>query len=387
MDRELKRVMRFSFPFLKDKTFLELSDSEKWIFFEALRELSTNLNSSKYDKDLLISTLQSAMGVKQQSDKINLPLAAVPTLINAMMAMADISMNSYNLTNETVQIIHKYFSSQNRLFVHDKLLRFLQECINSYRQQQIVEGNRILVTATMSAGKSTIVNALIKKNILATRMTAATANTTTIFRRTMDDGLISILHMDGTISWKYLDNWSEVGLSDKKLQIGVGFDWPTSELISLIDTPGINSSQNNTHTFITDNMINKGDFDKVLYVMNATQMATLDDVRHINSVLKVLGEKPLVVALNKVDQLNMSEDSLEHIIGVASELINNKANVVPVSGYAATLVHEQNVSVRKKMGQILRLELLFSSSLSEMLDVDTELVKLSNIDLLKSKIE
>ena len=65
--------------------------------------------------------------------------------------------------------------------------------------------------------------------------------------------------------------------------------------ICLIDTPGVNNSESNAHKIITYEALLQKDYDKLIYVMNASYLGTNDEYEHIYHVF--------VVRCNKRDEL------------------------------------------------------------------------------------
>ena len=73
------------------------------------------------------------------------------------------------------------------------------------------------------------------------------------------------------------------------------------ERICLIDTPGINSYLNINHKEITENVINSNDYNKLVYVINATNIGAKDDINYINQIYNTVKGKQIIFVLNKID--------------------------------------------------------------------------------------
>ncbi|MDR0916492.1 MAG: 50S ribosome-binding GTPase [Oscillospiraceae bacterium] len=146
----------------------------------------------------------------------------------------------------------------------------------------------ILVTATMSAGKSTLINTLFGDDVFAARNEVCTDRTQTVCNKPFRDGVV---YRDGDSSALFSE--SLVG-----------------SRLCLIDTPGVNSARYPAHRDITRTTIAAGQYDLLLYIISATQIGVTDDDAHLRYVL---AKKPpnvsIVFVLNKLDTFN-EDDSV-----------------------------------------------------------------------------
>lgn len=123
---------------------------------------------------------------------------------------------------------------------------------------------KIIVTANMSAGKSTLLNALIGKKINKTQNDACTAKVHYILNKPYEDGFCyksdPLLNLDVDHETLIEDNQS-----NKSQEVTVGtffrFFGKAPRRIWLIDTPGVNSSMNADHKNITEKIITIADSD------------------------------------------------------------------------------------------------------------------------------
>ena len=106
---------------------------------------------------------------------------------------------------------------------------------------------RIMIAANMSAGKSTLINALIGKRIARTSMEACTGNVCYIYNKPFEDGRThlstSVTDLDATPEELTKFDWNFAP------SIATYFRTPLSEKMRLciIDTPGVNSALNKAH--------------------------------------------------------------------------------------------------------------------------------------------
>lgn len=218
----------------------------------------------------------------------------------------------------------------------------------------------VSVIATMSSGKSTLLNAILGKEILPSKNEACTA---TICRIKDVPGKKIFMMRAEDIDGKVLCDWKEAipqdisSLNDAGNEKGIniylegdipGIDSKDMSLI-LIDTPGPNNSQTQEHKeatyrFIKDTTNNP----LVLYVMNATQHGTNDDatlLREISEIIKEHGkqaEERFIFALNKIDCFDPEKESIETLIKNSKRYLEQfgikNPKIFPVSAEAAKLV-------------------------------------------------
>lgn len=206
--------------------------------------------------------------------------------------------------------------------------------------QNILSGTekRILVVANVSAGKSTLINALVGYRFNRTKATACTDRLVYIHNKCSDDG-ITTKNIDGEYS--YSNN-----INDRNCEFLTGAAFPfksalRAEQICFIDTPGINNANDSHHQQVTEGAIKKGDFDAVLYVSNCQYFGTNDE-HAILGFLKKNVKKPLLFILNQLDRFNPDEDSINKMLSeYKSDLIKlgfNNPVIIPVSAYVSFLL-------------------------------------------------
>lgn len=218
----------------------------------------------------------------------------------------------------------------------------------------------ILITATMSAGKSTLINALTGKNISLVQNMSCTSKIHTIISKSKDDGISSEYDYDISIAASKEDLLDDNG-ENKSYRITVGTFF-NGELggkrIVLMDSPGVNSSENAEHAEITQQMIESQRYHLMIYVLNSTQLGTTDEERHLENVKQKIGETKMIFVMNKVDQLiSEDEDYIDAIEDQRKFLISKGFNnpvICPVSSRAAYLVKKSKTA---ELSRIERREL------------------------------
>lgn len=222
-------------------------------------------------------------------------------------------------------------------------IQYLKSCWDLNREYITNEPIKVIVTANMSAGKSTLLNALVGKKVNKTQNDACTAKIHNIVNKPFEDGfcyeLDYLLELDADYHTLMDDN-----TDNQSSEITVGAHFRTvednSKRIWFIDTPGVNSSQNVEHKVLTEKVICNTSSDLLIYLLNGENIGTDDDRKHLLFVLEHYHGKILFV-VNKLDRFRKKEDSIDGTLKTVIEDLTSIGfegpNVVPVSSYAAYL--------------------------------------------------
>jgi len=196
---------------------------------------------------------------------------------------------------------------------------------------------RILVVANVSAGKSTLINALVGYRINRTKTTVCTNKLLTLRNKVNAEDGIFIEDKSGTRT-----NIADVEAVDSNDFVYGTFMFNSSLKgdTCLIDTPGINNSEDLTHKEITENAIREDDYEAIIYVSNCQYFGTNDE-RYILTYLHRQVNKPIIFVLNQLDRFKQQNDSISKMMAdYKSDLIQiGFANpiVIPVSSLAALM--------------------------------------------------
>lgn len=199
---------------------------------------------------------------------------------------------------------------------------------------------RVLVVANVSAGKSTLINALVGYKLNKTATNACTKELCYIFGKPQNDGLTIKTRKER----KYLYDCS-IGKysSDDAAQIGVHFSAGLlqGKKICFIDTPGFNDARNPERRSITENAIRANEYDMVMYVANAAYMGR-DDEQHLLETIVQNTKKPIIFVMNGLDRYIPEEDSIANSIeDYRKDIIRagiSKPIIAPISAYFALLL-------------------------------------------------
>ncbi len=186
----------------------------------------------------------------------------------------------------------------------------------------------INVVATMSSGKSTLINALLGKQL----MPAANEATTATIVRIIDDkdkdvfsakafdqegNLVKELESVSLRDMKALNSDSNVSIVE--LQGNIPFVRNTGMRLVLIDTPGPNNSRDKRHEQMTYEMLENSDKSLVLFVMNGEQLSINDEKIFLDFVcgtMKDVGKQArerYIFAVNKLDAYKPKDEGLDCI--------------------------------------------------------------------------
>lgn len=193
----------------------------------------------------------------------------------------------------------------------------------------------INVIATMSSGKSTLINALLGKRLMPSKNEACTATITEILDNDSEIFEAVAYNEDNVVlrevpnltyeAMKELNDDPEVHKINAKGNIP--FLDARSTALALVDTPGPNHSQNQAHKNITYRAINNDSNNLILYVLNGTQLSTNDDAALLSYVAEQIkkGGKQIrdrfLFVINKMDGFHPEDENIEEVIKKAKSYL------------------------------------------------------------------
>lgn len=289
---------------------------------------------------------------------VKLPTAAQKDLASGIQQAnqrEDIKMQA--MIHSGIHSIEAYIVSYMKKYMETRRTKELIEAFHVYHQHFIdTKSYKLLVTATMSAGKSTFINALVGKNICLSRNMACTSKLHSIVSKPFDT--------DFTFEYDYAlslaaNKEKEQEIANKTVVRTVYYDGILAgQRLIINDSPGVNFSGDAEHKQITDKMIEAGNYQLMIYLMNATQLGTNDDEEHLNYVKKHIGDKPVLFVMNKIDAFNEDEEDIESIALTQIKRLEAKGFheplVCPVSARAGFLAKKAK---EEELGRMERREL------------------------------
>ena len=175
----------------------------------------------------------------------------------------------------------------------------------------------IVFTATMSAGKSSLINALIGQPLAHTKKAACTA-------AVMEFSSCPVYHPKYNVFVRDEEKRDLLPAEVRKTSEGgtipmmvTGyFNARTSQhKLRVIDTPGVNSSRNPTHKDITRGELQQRDHDLLVYVIPVENYGGEDDFNHLRFIKDHARYNKIVFVVNMVDTCDFEDDSVEEILG------------------------------------------------------------------------
>ena len=214
----------------------------------------------------------------------------------------------------------------------------------------------INVVATMSSGKSTLINALLGKQLMPAANEATTATIVKIVDTEQDNFSAIAYDKSGNIVRKIddvtLEDMKELNgdikVSTVELKGKIPFVSSVGMKLVLVDTPGPNNSRDKSHEAMTYQMISDSDKSLVLYVMNGQQLGINDEKIFLDYVCQSMKEggkqarERFIFAVNKMDAFKPKDEgvdcierALNGVKGGLEERGIYNPNIFPVTACAA----------------------------------------------------
>ena len=166
----------------------------------------------------------------------------------------------------------------------------------------------------MSAGKSTLINALIGKPIARTSQEVCTGNVCYLFNKAYEDGKIHLsaqgLNLSATAEDLHGYDWNG-HISIASYFTGIDSDVPR---LCIIDTPGVDAALYKEHSKRAHNALLNDAYDTIIYVVSPTRLGTDAEKKHLQWVAQNLQKDKIIFVLNKLDDYHDFSDSIEESV-------------------------------------------------------------------------
>lgn len=205
----------------------------------------------------------------------------------------------------------------------------------------------IAVVATMSSGKSTLLNSFLGKNLIPSKNQACTAKITRIeddksinfFSAEIydqEDKLIKKYEKIDAEDLKTFNDGENIGLI--KLKGNVRNISSNQSRLVLIDTPGPNNSMDIKHKELTYNLLKKDYKPLVLYILSYTQLGVDDDRDLLKNISEEMNKGDLqsterfIFVLNKFDVRfeDDNDDDINKVLGKVKEYLEGLSIKNPI---------------------------------------------------------
>ena len=235
-------------------------------------------------------------------------------------------------------------------------------------EETLSEDFKINVIATMSSGKSTLVNALLGQKLMPSSAEACTGVVTELKDEDKELFYATAYDKNGEKIKDYenlsLETMTELNSNENVRNIKAVGDIPftTSEEISLVlvDTPGTNNARKEEHGKITLGLLDgetKAKPPLIIYILDASQLGTTDDHELLDTVaekMSVGGKQSkdrFLFVVNKLDEFKRGEDNVVESLNKVRKYLTEKGienpNIFPTSALTAldirTIMKDKNV--------------------------------------------
>lgn len=216
----------------------------------------------------------------------------------------------------------------------------------------------IAVVATMSSGKSTLINAMLGTELLPARNEATTATIARIHDEDDEKVFHGIVYDkdDNEITSREsltLENMNLFNDDPNTARIEiygniVGISSQSLKLV-LTDTPGPNNSRTDEHKNHTYRLIKDSKYKPmVLYILNGTQLETNDDNSLLTDIANAMRDggrqasDRFIFVLNKADEFDTENEDVQKYINKTKDYLEKHGiqnpKVFPCSSYVAKLI-------------------------------------------------
>lgn len=328
---------------------------------EFIRSIKESLNSSSF-KIVFNGREEDFLDLKEEID-----------YLNENGWNVDYELKEFKENNDIIKKLEEYVENIQK-DAPKELLKQIEKKKAIKEFEKAKDNNaEISIIATMSSGKSTLLNAILGKEILPARNQACTATICDIKDvKDREKFIVKAENLDGKeiSSWEEavsekIEKFNEQGNTEGiKLFIEgniKGVKAGEMQLV-LIDTPGPNNSLNMKHKeatykFIKDTKNNP----LVLYVMNTTQQGTTDDAELLKEIAKIIkengkqAEERFIFALNKIDNLDTEKESIDDLINNCIEYLKEfgieSPKIFPISAEFAKLIRLNEINEKMSRKQ------------------------------------
>lgn len=186
----------------------------------------------------------------------------------------------------------------------------------------------VCVVATMSAGKSTLINAMLGTKLMPSKQNACTAKITRIkdvdesntWRAEVYDKDQCLLETQEKLTYATMERLND-DENISMIKVAGNIPFVTSEDVSLvlIDTPGPNNANNLEHKKVQSEFLNKSSKSLILYIMEGTFGSDDDNtlLQRVADSMKVGGKQSkdrFIFVVNKMDQWEEEDDDITQIL-------------------------------------------------------------------------
>lgn len=252
------------------------------------------------------------------------------------------------------------------------------EKIKSAFEQAKGDNFEVCVVATMSAGKSTLINAMLGDKLMPSKQEACTAIITRIkdndkknWQAKVYNKKEKMIETYGELTYQTMERLNgDKNVSKIEVYGDIPFVTTKNSSLVLIDTPGPNNARNKEHAKVQKDYIKKKSKPLMLYVMEGT-FGTIDDDSLLDDMAKSMSgggkqsKDRFIFVVNKMDARRKEDGDTEQTLGRVRAYLKKHGivnpNLFPVAALPALdirrvingaetdedVIDETNTKVRK----------------------------------------
>lgn len=215
----------------------------------------------------------------------------------------------------------------------------IKEAFEKAKNQQF----EINVIATMSAGKSTLINALLGKKLMPIGNQATTATIVKILdkkgqkefsAKAFDQNHKMVKQFPNVTYQDMVSLNANANVSSIEIQGDIPFVKSDGMRLVLIDTPGPNNSRDKQHEKMTYRMLENSDKSLVLFVINGRQVGIKDEQDVLSFVCETMDKggkqsrERYIFAANQMDAYDIEDEG----IGCIDKALNEEKDILKGKG-------------------------------------------------------
>ncbi len=259
----------------------------------------------------------------------------------------------------------KYIAGKSDVDINEKIVKVFQDLqkgpIEEFRDAKLVKAFEnindavfpVSVIATMSSGKSTLINALLGRELMPSQTEACTATITEIldadgseFCAVVYDEENRVIQEIPALTYDVMWNLNQDEKVHRICTEGkIPFLDSKDTALMLVDTPGPNNAQNQAHKNTTYRAINNDSNSLILYVLNGEQLGINDDdalLHYVAAQMKKGGKQirdRFLFVINKMDGMNPEKEDVAGAIRNAKRYLASQGiedtQLFPCSAFTA----------------------------------------------------
>ena len=252
---------------------------------------------------------------------------------------------------------------------------------------QKTSNSMIVFTATMSAGKSTLINALMGREIANTKKAACTATVMDFLTSPSENTRYSVVTDKNEYLFATVEDINDFikGRLEPCSVIGHFLSILSKRKVTLTDTPGVNSSQNPKHKQITREALMNNDNKSIVYVIPVDNYGSEDDYYHLKFIQQKAKYRHIYFVVNMMDTCDLEDDSVQEIVSDIEKHLSDigfdKPSVFPISAKAGLLLKRALSGEQMHQNDINACQTFVSTFLQPELDLGKYFPDLNEVNL------